>query len=532
MASAYVTPFAGFAYHPHQLEGVKWMLNRERPGARMVRGGVLGDEMGLGKTAQTIGLLLNDPRVLSKMKKTTTLLLVPPVLLPQWGEALGKAGITYLVLQPPKGAKKGVALTAQEEADRWSWTKYEGARESLVVFLSTYVRASNHVDTLSTMPFDRLVCDEGHVFRNGYDTALFTKLIRIKATQRWILSGTPVQNDISDFSNLVKFLGMPAELRMATSTSDIAAEILLRRTVGDVREAVPTMPTEPPRHFVHPVSYPAGSEEEAVYNALVKRYENAQEAHLNKAIILELYLRICQFTTHPAIYVAALVAKYGDGYSRKTWTGTASKFTAFVDYMKTAPPAPTILFTTYKTEMDLAEEALTKLGYKCWKIQGGMSEKLRETVVADSKLYAETKSPKVAMLVQIVAGGAGLNLQHCSRVVFASSHWNPAVMDQAVARAYRMGQTARVEVHHFLMADDAALNMDRYKASMHGGKRLLAIAVHPKLYCDSAVSESHVLGELDDAVGVSHPVAVAVAGAGVPSVEEDPSTMKSEDPCV
>ena len=506
----FIPPFTGFSYHPHQAEGIEWMLNREREGAPMVRGGILADEMGLGKTYMTLGMLLNDPRLHSQPNRVNTLLLVPPVLQPQWAESLQKAGITTLVLQPSSKSKKG---DVGAEEGGWSWKHYAGARPNMAVFLSTYQRAANNINTLETLPFDRVVCDEGHVFRNGYSTALFRALIRIAAPQRWILTGTPIQNSVADFGNLLKFLGMGSDVRLTLKVEDIAAEVLLRRTVGDVREAVPTMPTEAPLHVVHPVAFPMGGEEERVYNALVGRYEHAREVNAKASIILELYLRICQYCTHPAIYVDAMKAKYGAGYTRTAWEDTASKFGAFTEFMTTTAAAPTIVFTTFKKEMDMAEATLTGLGYRCWTIGGGMTDAAREAVTSESKEFVEKAGPagqKAAILVQIVAGGAGLNLQHCNRVVFLSSHWNPAVVDQAIARAYRMGQTSRVSVHHFLMADDAALNLDRYKASMHGSKRSVALAVHSKLYCDSAVSAGRVLGELDSSAG-AHTAAYAAA---------------------
>lgn len=516
--NSHITPSADFVYHPHQKVGINWMLSREQPGARFVRGGILADEMGLGKTCMTLGLLLNDPLIATR--SVNTLLLVPPVLSPQWAKALGDAGITYLQLQPPKAVKKGTDVTPDVEAARWSWTQYTGTRPNLVVFLSTYVRAANHINTLSTLPFDRMVCDEGHVFRNGYRTALFRKLITVPAAQRWILTGTPIQNDVSDFGNLLKFLGMPAEQRMNTNMAVVALEVLLRRNVGEVREAVPTMPTLPPTHTIHAISMVPGSEEEKVYDALVGRYEDARENHAAKAIVFELFLRISQFVTHPAIYVSSMVTKYGPAYPRTAWVGSASKFEAFVDFMRTSTDVPTIVFTTFKQEMDLGVESLTAQGYRCWKIEGGMTDKAREDATRESKACVDGGATKVAIFVQIVAGGAGLNLQHCKRVVFISPHWNPAVVDQAVARAYRMGQTERVEVHHFLMADDAALNMDRYKSSMHGDKRKAALGVHGKLYCDSAVSAEHILGELDRAPTVA---TVATVAAAAEAEAEDPT---------
>jgi len=519
-------PFDGFHYHPHQSAGIHWMLEREQPGASILQGGVLADEMGLGKTCQTIGLLLNDPRVLEGKERITTLLLVPPALQPQWGEALDKAGITHLILQPPKALKKGAVLTVEEELDRWTWAQHTGTRETLVVFLATYDRAANHSETLRTLPFHRIVCDEGHILRNGPSTARFRKLIHVTAPQRWILTGTPVQNGVSDFLHVCKFLGLSAEDRVRFSLTKIAAEILLRRTVEDVRAAVPTMPTEVPLHTIHAASFPQGtlpSEEQRIYESLVGRYEHAIEANAHTSVLLELYSRICQFIAHPAIYVASMVKKYGPHYGRTTWEGTASKFAAFQAFMTSSDAAPTIVFTTYRLEMEMAGAFLTGLGYKCWKVQGGMTDKGREAMAAESKAYVASGLPtakKAAILIQIVAGGAGLNLQHCHRVVFLSSHWNPAVVDQAIARAYRMGQTTRVDVHHFLLADDAELNLDRYKAATHGTKRSAATEVHPKLYCDSAVSSERVLDELDVAFERGPGVASVVAAAAAEDAED------------
>ena len=107
----------------------------------------------------------------------------------------------------------------------------------------------------------------------------------------------------------------------------------------------------------------------------------------------------------------------------------------------------------------------------------------------------------MAVLLQIVAGSAGLNLQHCRRIVFLSSHWNPSVVDQAIARAYRMGQTERVEVHHLLLADNAEKNLDRYMAAKHGVKRLCALEIHPKLFSDCAADDKVISQSLDAAWG-------------------------------
>ena len=483
-----VVPFDGFVYHPHQTEAVTWMTGRESEGAEHVRGGVLADEMGLGKTWMTMGLLLNSV-------VPNTLLLVPPVLQPQWAEALEKSGVPHRILSPPT-AKNGGAV----------FRSVAGTR-GFTVTLATYCRASRNVALLGE--YDRIVCDEGHVLRNGPSTLTFRELDKIPALRRWILSGTPVQNRAADFRNLLRFLHMDIEAVIRAPLAKVAETVLMRRTVADVRDVVTTMPALKPAHEVVPVKMPAGGEEMTVFQALVGRLESAIDSHSSTMIILELYLRIRQFLAHPDIYVQAMRRKYKGRYTRLAWEGTASKMEAFREMLATKPAEPTIVFTTFKDEMNLAEAHLRRAGYETWTIGGGMSDAQRSAATTDSATAA-AEGKSVAIIVQIVAGGAGLNLQHCSRVVFLSSHWNPAVVDQAIARAYRMGQTKPVTVVHFLVAEDAELNIDRRMAAIHGLKRTVAVGVHPKLFCDSAIRDGVVATSLDavlDKVVAEEPLA-------------------------
>lgn len=491
-----VVPFAGFAYHPHQVDAIQWMKQRESMDAPICRGGILADEMGLGKTWMTIGLMYNAP-------VAQTLLLVPPVLQPQWSEALQRSSIPHKILSAPstKGAEG-------------CW-RYVGGTAGFSVILSTYTRAMNYMKAHPETPFvvDRVICDEGHVLRSGMSIALFRSLKAVAAERKWILSGTPVQNSKYDFINLVRFCGGDDKVLIQTPLAVLAETVLLRRTVSDVRDVVTTMPTLKPTHIVHPVVMPDDSEEERVFAALVGRFNHAVEANANASIVLELYLRIRQFLAHPAIYVDAMLRKYGDSYGRKTWTSSASKVAAFEKLLSTTAKENTIAFGTFRQELDHASTRLRAAGYDVWEIRGGLSDAARERIMEESKAAADLGKP-VALVVQIIAGGAGLNLQHCSRIVFLSSHWNPAVVDQAIARAYRMGQDKHVTVHHLLMADDAERNIDRRMAQLHGSKRGVAVGIHAKLFCDSAVSSTTVLSELDGAL----PEETVVMGA---AEEED-----------
>lgn len=472
--AALITPFPDFAYHPHQVEGIEWMMDRETDG-RYCDGGILADEMGLGKTWETVGLLLNRPVPVS-------MILVPPVLQSQWAEVLEKSGIPHKVLT---------------SSTKHPWRSIAGTRDILVL-LATYDRATRNTEHIrEEWTIDRILCDEGHVFRNGACTKRFQELSELPARYRWLLTGTPVQNRKKDFDNLLRWLDACYDPKWDTA-GVIAETIMLRRTVEDVREAVPAFPTSKPVHYVHPTVMEEGSEEKKVFDRLVKRFQTAVDCHMEQWLVLELYLRIRQFLAHPQIYKNAMIKKHPKLYEgeNKAWEGSASKMERFNSYLQEAEKRPTLVFTSFCDEMDFAEQALRRAGYRTWRICGGLGENGVQNAVNKSR-EAAAESNNVAVLVQIQAGNAGINLQHLPRIVFLSSHWNPSMVDQAVGRAYRIGQTQTVEVHHFLLADGAENNMDRHMASLHSEKRAIARTLHTKLRCASAIEARTVFEKLN-----------------------------------
>lgn len=466
------------------------MARREAADAEHARGGILAHEMGLGKTWTSIGHILNAP-------SSHTLILVPPVLQSQWEDALYTARIPFDVLV-------SAPRTAVPE-ERFRPVHMEDARPGIRVTLATYVRAGKQAAALLTRgPFDRLMCDEGHILRNGAANQTYRSLNALPIPCRWILSGTPVQNNKRDFIHLCTFLGMDRVEARRLNPADIASVLISRYTIDTAGESVAAMlPPAKPTHTVHSIVMPTDSDEAQTFKSLVGRFNLAVERHAKTMIILELYLRIRQFLAHPAIYVDAMKRKFGERYVRNEWTGTASKMDKFASFMSTTEHESTIVFCNFRQEMERAKVIAEAAGYKTFMIRGGMSEFDRSACVMQSREAAAT-SP-VCILVQIVAGGAGLNLQHCNRVVFLSSHWNPAVVDQAVARAYRMGQTRHVTVHHFLMANGDDRNVDRVMMRIHATKRRTIAEIHPGLACSTAADTDETLHRLDDTLAIAPP---------------------------
>jgi SNF2 family DNA or RNA helicase len=470
---------------PHQAVGVRWLLSRKV--------GILADDMGLGKTFQIIGLLRNSPWL-------STLILAPPVLIASWTAELRACGFGVSSLQ--SGVTKWTAVAAA----------------ATTVCLATYPKAPNIADAIAAGrmdPFQRVILDEGHCIRNGEGTRRGSACFRIvaDAESRWILSATPVQNSSRDWRTLCRWLGLEE-----VGGSD-TADIMLRRTMDDLRRADPDAAVPPPPRFVvRELSIGAGAERR-LFRALCDQLEDAMESSSTSGLLkLELYLRIQQFLVHPQIYIEAMRAKFGDGYPRPDWAcnlgpgdargaATTTKWTAFTKDLaaSVADKEPVIVFCQFRDEMDRVAAAAAAMGASVWSIRGGMSSVAVGEAVNDGRAAATTgaagaAATAVVFIVQIISGGVGLNLQFCRRILFLSQHWNPAVVHQAVGRAVRIGSDASVEIVTYRICDEALDNLDIRMMEVHAAKIAAARDVCPSLYEGFPVME-------DPAVAVADPVA-------------------------
>ena len=520
-------PRLGVAYLPHQEEGIRWMLSREAEGAAVCRGGILADDMGLGKTFQTIGLLLNSAA------DWRTLIVCPPALIAGWTEELRACGFFVSVLQQgtdtwmPRPAEAagptGSGLSQSAGSGRHVWlTSYP----KLVVIADCLVARAGEARAEAQM-FHRIVLDEGHCIRNGAATARgrAADIVGGAATvaARWILSATPVQNGPADWRNLCRWLRCDTE-------APEAEDILLRRTMAELRDVVEALPP-PPRFLCRDLQMVAGGAEDRLFRSLCDQLDDVVEDRGVSAFVkLELYLRIQQFLVHPQIYIQAMRDKLRGAYPRPDWTGTATKWAAFTRDLAEGVVAGegTIVFCQFRAEMDRVVRLAGRMGAAVWCIRGGMGAAAVGAAVQEAREAAlEGKGKGVVVVVQIVAGGAGLNLQFCRRVLFLSQHWNPAVVHQAVGRAVRIGQRGVVDVVMYRVVDDVMDNLDRLMVDRHLAKIEIARDVCPSLYdgWDPAPlpdpDEEDEDDRADKAEGVAAPVLLPA---------EDERSEATEDP--
>ena len=448
MSSPISNPREGIQLLPYQQDGVRWLLDREAVAAPCGRCAILGDDMGLGKTFQCISYIKSSPFVGFK-----TAIICPPALVAGWTQELTDCGFCVFQLVGS------------------SWRPVDASRRSLPpIYITTYPRVSIHRRALCRdILFDRIILDEGHCIRNGPSTDRWSACVALaaKTAVRIILSATPVQNGGTDWRNLCWWLRVKCK---SGQLKEVAPIIMLRRTMAELRGVVEALPPVP-QWIVHDLHIQE-SQEKSVFMALCNQMKEAMESrHVSALMKLELYMRIQQFVVHPAIYIESMKRKFGEAYPRREWTGGCSKWTECIGILAESieDAVPSIVFCQFRTEMDMVAAEAAEMGASVWSIRGGMSSGQVGAAVSEAKEAANGGQP-VVVVVQIVAGGAGLNLQFCRRILFLSQHWNPAVVHQAVGRAVRIGQAAVVDIHCFRIVDEALDNIDLRMAVLHGVK--------------------------------------------------------------
>ena len=259
------------------------------------------------------------------------------------------------------------------------------------------------------------------------------------------------------------------------------------------------LPPAPEIHE-HPLEIPPDSKEGRVFRTLCDSAQSLfDRAHVSALIKLVMYMRILQFLAHPQVYIDAMrnSAKYSKNkYRRPDWgaSDSCTKFHACVEQLQASfdARASTIVFCQFQKEMDLiTDEAVSIFGAdNVFSVRGGMgSDRVGRAVNAARETSA---TRPVVIVVQIVSGGVGLNLQFCTRILFLSQHWNPAIVHQAIGRAVRIGQSHVVQVHFFRVIDSVANNLDFVMASKHTDKIAIAHEICGSFYegfheCDSAL---------------------------------------------
>ena len=423
----------GLTYFKHQVPAIQHMLLLERIGVTCsvkdhddltVYGGLLGDDMGLGKTIEMLATLRHNP-------KPKTLVLVPLALVETWRVNASKAGFC-------------VALTGLSGKTK-AWTKDPASVVTAPqqIYLTNYETLLFHKELILSQSWDRVVLDEAHRIRNP-ETALTEEVFKIKAPIRWAMTGTPVVNRIKDAATLFAFIGVPhsPSMKWLPEYTDLIHELVIHRSMEEIRGIVPDVPPVPEveEHVVEFLTH----KERVFYDT----------AGLGEIPLVRL-LRLRQASVSPATF-------------DPTWKTPSTKMVALGDLIEEGGKKDKwLVFCSFHSEMELISEYLQqRLKIETEEYHGGL------TAVERTEALDRAREPSCqVLLIQLQAGGVGLNLQEFNRVVFMSPWWTSAMMDQAVARAVRMGQKRVVKVIHLLIDHEKGMNIDKFMGSKAEEKR-------------------------------------------------------------
>jgi SNF2 family DNA or RNA helicase len=398
------------------------MLSRET--AQHTKGGILADSMGIGKTIQVIATILGNPG-----KKT--LIVVPKSIVNQWRTEIEKFGpsLTVNVFDGPKRVMVPSDVTIACYSVLVAKGKPKGT--------PTVLHQEN---------WGRIVLDEGHEIRN-INSKIYTSCKNLTGDIRWILSGTPVYNSIRDFVALCGFLGIHRSMVQGLP-SQIRDTYVLRRTL-DVQELGTQVTVKrlelPPCDFQN-VELDMFPDELNMYRKVfaegqkkVKAILSQDNAGMHFMNMLECFLRVRQTLIHPQLYLNGVANKMG--VEPDKWVHDTNKMSTLFRMINEHPKEKSLVFCQFMEEMNFIHEELEKQGHPVFRIDGSVDQETRVKMIEAFKRYH-----KGVFIIQIKAGGQGLNLQEATRVYITSPSWNPATELQAIARSHRTGQTQKVTV--------------------------------------------------------------------------------------
>lgn len=459
----------GFTYFPHQLDGIRWMLDKECngtlvPGKKsdevLVRGGLQCDDMGLGKTIQIVATIVLNPLPL-------TVLLAPVAMIETWTAVCQRAGLTVYHAAGPDWFLLASSLTAST-----------ASTASTAVYITNFEKLYTTPRLFRSLSIDRVVIDEAHKLRNpSGQMAIYARRLGAQTNPiRWAVTGTPLVNKWADVVSLLAFIGVPYShlFEWEQRYQEMLPSLVLHRSLESIRS---TLPNAPPYPIIHHMPLPFASEAEKEFYFAIQGNVLAQATgssapssyamdHLSPQQAFLLLLRLRQISVHPQIYINAK-RRESPSYLRKDWIGPSTKLLAIQDIilqdflleqeqqeqsqeqsLSLKQPHKYIIFCQFMEEIELIQDYLLSLGLfhpeNILQYHGSMTMLQRDTVLQHSK---RTLDPTV-LLLQLQAGGVGLNLQEYDRILFVSPWWTSALMDQAIARAVRMGQTRIVHVYH------------------------------------------------------------------------------------
>lgn len=420
----------------YQQRGFEWNINNLLNGF----GTILADDMGLGKTIQAITALLYLKE--NGYIKKRIVVVVPTSLLSNWEKEIEKFAPTL------------------------SYFSYYGTKRTIQesdILLTSYDIARRDSDILKKVGIDCLIIDEAQKIKNS-DTTIAKTLKSFKAKYKIALSGTPVENNLSELWSLFDFT-LPKYLKsLKEFTKNYAQDIEINKDRAKIKKlkqiTAPFMLrrlktdksiiSDLPDKIVIDEYATMSKEQASLYKKVVDETMKRLDEGDAKGLIFKLIISLKQICNHPRNFDKKSPLK-------KELSGKSELLLTLLDTIL-QKDEKVLIFTQY-VEMGniltklIQEELYTEPLY----IKGNMSKKQREETVEKF----QTDNRYKIFILSLKAGGTGLNLTAANHVIHYDLWFNPAVENQATDRAFRIGQTKKVTVHRFITKNSFEEKIDK-----------------------------------------------------------------------
>jgi SNF2 family DNA or RNA helicase len=425
---------------PYQQEGINWMSLLSGLGM----GACLADDMGLGKTLQVLALLLLKKNQLEERTVHPSLIVAPASLLRNWQKEAERFTPTLrLLLLHPSELKQSALEAAEKDPEAF----FAG----IDVVVTTYSMVTR-MEWMTKHNWHIVVLDEAQAIKN-HGTKQAKAVKKLPAVAKIALTGTPVENRLSDLWSLFDFLnpgllGSPKRFKDYINSLQSAAghyEPLRKLTAPYILRRMKTDPkiiSDLPTKTETPAWCTLTKKQAQCYQSVVDELAKGIEQlspEQRRGMVLKALMQLKQVCNHPAHFS-------GNGDYVPEHSGKFERLGEICEELADRQEK-VLIFTQFAEIIPYLHSFMETLFHRKGLIlHGGTSVKDRHGLVEQ---FQKSDGPPFFIL-SLKAGGTGLTLTEASHVIHFDRGWNPAVENQATDRAFRIGQKKCVQVHKFI----------------------------------------------------------------------------------
>ena len=478
----------------YQIKGLQWLVSLYVNNLN----GILADEMGLGKTIQTIALLCYIME--NKHNEGPFLIIAPLATISNWVIEFDRwaPGIKIVVYKGAPYERRQLANQIKQEKHKYN------------AVLTTYEYIMKDKYNLNKVTWQYIIVDEGHRMKNYKSKFTQTLGTQFNSVYRLLLTGTPLQNNLSELWALLNFLlpkifnscedfekwfnqpfssKLPGEkntelteeqeLLIINRLHHILLPFLLRREKREVEKELPSK-TE------YVIKLQMSEWQKIVYQQIKEQgllAEDPSTGRLGKKALMNTMMQLRKICNHPYLFIDynnSMLENIND------WIYKSSGKFEFLDriipkllYFK----HKILIFSQMTQLLNILERYFLFKGIKCLRLDGATKAEERGRQI---ELFSDNKNDYMIFILSTRAGGLGLNLQAADTVIIFDSDWNPQMDIQAQDRAHRIGQKHEVKVFRLISKktiEEGILEKAAFKKNMD--EKVIRAGLYNSKYSES-----------------------------------------------